>query len=82
MILLSSWLGFFGFLLGLYTILIHLSKLKSFGIPYMMPFVGADLNGYQDKRDSIWRAPLKAMTRRPIYAKEKERVRLKKKGGN
>lgn len=82
MILLSAWLGFFGFLLGLYTILIHLSKLKSFGIPYMMPFVGADLNGYQDKRDSIWRAPLKAMTRRPIYAKEKERVRLKKKGGN
>ena len=33
MIALSAWLGFFGFLLGLLTILIHLSHLKSFGIP-------------------------------------------------
>lgn len=80
-ILMSAWLGYFGFLLGLFTVLIHLSKLTSFGIPYMMPFVGAELNGYRDKRDSLVREPLRKMTRRPIYAKEKERVRLKKRGG-
>lgn len=77
-ILMSAWLGYFGFLLGLFTILIHLSRLESFGIPYLMPFVGADLSGYEDERDSIWRAPLRRMRRRPIYAKRDQRVRLKR----
>lgn len=79
LIIMSAWLGFFGLLVGLLVILIHLSKLKSFGIPYLMPFVGADLSGYEDERDSIWRAPLRRLTRRPIYANEKERVKLKRK---
>ena len=79
MILMSAWLGFFGFLLGLLTVLVHLSRLRSFGIPYLMPFTGADLNGYEDMRDTIWRAPLRMMTSRPIYARRGERVRLKNK---
>ena len=78
-ILLSSWLGFYGFLYGLLFVLIHLSHLKSFGIPYLSPFVGADLNGYQDERDSLIRLPLFWMKRRPIYAKRNQRVRLKRK---
>lgn len=49
----------FGFLIALLTVFIHLSRLESFGIPYLMPFVGADVNDYHDERDSIWRAPLK-----------------------
>ena len=77
MIALCAWLGFFGFLLGMLTVLIHLSRLKSFGIPYLMPFVGADLTGYADERDSIWRAPLRKMRKRPIYAKRNQRVRLR-----
>ncbi|MCM1283054.1 MAG: spore germination protein [Muribaculaceae bacterium] len=81
-ILMSAWLGFFGFLLGLLTVLIHLCRLKSFWIPYLMPFVGADLNDYEDERDSIWRAPMRKMTRRPIYARRGRRVKLKKKKGN
>ena len=78
-IVLSAWLGFFGFLIALLTVFIHLSRLESFGIPYLMPFVGADVNDYHDERDSIWRAPLKKMVRRPIYAKRGERIRLRKK---
>lgn len=78
-ILFSAWLGFFGFLTALLTVLIHLSRLESFGIPYLMPFVGAELNGYQDERDSIWRAPLRKMVRRPIYARRSERIRLRRK---
>ena len=77
MIALCAWLGFFGFLLGMLTVLIHLSRLKSFGIPYLMPFVGADLTGYADERDSIWRAPLRKIRKRPIYAKRDQRVRLR-----
>ena len=42
---------FYGFLLGLLILLIHLAQLESFGMPYLMPFVGADLNDYRDERD-------------------------------
>lgn len=79
-IFLCSWLGFYGFLYGLLLLLVHLSHLKSFGIPYLMPFVGADLNGYEDERDSLIRMPLFIMRRRPIYAKRNQRIRLRKKG--
>ena len=78
-IFLCSWLGFYGFLYGLLLVLIHLSHLKSFGIPYLTPFVGADLNGYDDERDSLIRQPLFLMRRRPIYAKRDQRIRLRKK---
>lgn len=73
---LCAWLGFFGMLLGLLTVLIHLSQLKSFGIPYLMPFVGADLNGYEDERDFLWRLPSRKLTKRPIYTKRHERTKL------
>lgn len=78
-IFLCSWLGFYGFLYGLLLALIHLSHLKSFGIPYLTPFVGADLNGYEDERDSLIRQPLFLMRRRPIYAKRNQRIRLRRK---
>lgn len=76
---LCSWLGFYGFLYGMLFVLIHLSHLKSFGIPYLTPFVGADLNDYEDERDSLLRQPLFCMKRRPIYAKRSQRIRLKRK---
>lgn len=79
-IFLSAWLGYFGFLVGLSMVLVHLSKLKSFGIPYMMPFVAADLNHYEDERDFIWRFPLRKLTKRPIYAPKSERTKLRRKG--
>ena len=77
-IILSAWLGYFGFLIGVLTVLIHLSKLKSFGIPYLMPFVGAELSGYEDEWDSIIRRPLRKLRKRPIYAKKQERIKLSK----
>lgn len=71
-----AWLGCFGMLLGLLAVLTHLSHLTSFGIPYLMPFVGADLNDYEDERDFIWRQPLRKLRRRPVYANPKERTKL------
>ena len=62
--------------LGLLAVLTHLSHLTSFGIPYLMPFVGADLNNYEDERDFIWRQPLRKLRRRPVYANPKERTKL------
>lgn len=76
-IAICAWLGFFGLLVGLLGVLIHLSKLKSFGIPYLMPFVGADLNNYEDERDSLYREPLQRLRMRPIYAVAKHRRKLR-----
>lgn len=59
--------------------LIHLSHLKSFGVPYLMPFVAADLNDYEDERDFLWRQPLRLLWKRPIYAKKNNRRKLRMK---
>lgn len=69
--------GFYGFLIGLLFVLIHLAQLESFGIPYLMPFVGADLNDYMDERDTFVRPPLASLNRRPVYAKRDNRIRLR-----
>lgn len=76
-IAICAWMGFFGMLAGLLAVLIHLSHLKSFGIPYLMPFVGADVNDYEDQRDFLWREPLWKITRRPIFARRNQRQKLK-----
>ncbi len=80
-VLLCAWLGYFGLLFGLMGVLIHLAHLKSFGIPYLMPFVGADLNDYEDERDFLWRYPLHKLRKRPIYARRMQRTKLVVKEG-
>lgn len=77
LITLSAWLGFFGMLVGLMAILIHLSNLKSFGNSYLTPFAGAKLNQYEDERDTIWRLPLRFLKKRPVYANEEEKTKLR-----
>lgn len=72
-----AYLGFFGFLLSLLVVLVHLSHLESFGVPYLTPFVGPDLNQYNDERDSLLRMPLSWLKRRPIYTREDARIRLR-----
>lgn len=79
LIALSSWFGFFGFLTGLFLVLVHMASLKSFDVPYLTPYVGAQLNGYQDEKDSLVRFPLRMLWKRPLYARESERVKLRKK---
>lgn len=76
MIGMSAWLGMFGFLVSALSIFIHLASLKSFGIPYLMPYVGAELNDYEDERDSLIRYPMAMLKKRPIYAKRGQRTRL------
>lgn len=78
-ILLGGFLGIFGLVLGWFLFLGHLAGLTSFKIPYLMPFVGQDVDGYEDERDSIFRAPFRRMRRRPIFARREQRVRLREK---
>jgi len=59
--------------------LVHMAGLKSFGVPYLSPYVGAQLNEYQDEKDSLVRFPLRMLWKRPIYANSSNRVKLRKK---
>ena len=79
LIALSAVFGFFGFLIGLFLVLVHMAGLKSFGVPYLSPYVGAQLNEYQDEKDSLVRFPLRMLWKRPIYANPSNRVKLRKK---
>lgn len=78
-ILLGGWFGIFGIICGLYLLLGHLAGLKSFGIPYLMPYVGKGLAGYRDERNALWRAPFARLNQRPVFARREQRVRLRKK---
>ena len=77
-IFMGAWLGLYGVALSGLWVLIHLSHLNSFGIPYLMPYVAADVNGYEDKKDSLFRFPLRYCVRRPIFARRGERIKLRK----
>ncbi len=72
----AAW-GYYGFLIGLLFVLIHLAQLESFGMPYFTPFVGADLNKNADEKDTFIRPPSELLKRRPVYANRKNRVRLR-----
>lgn len=78
-ILLGGTLGMFGIVIGCYLFLGHLSGLTSFQIPYLIPFTGKGVPGYRDERDSLVRAPFRMMTRRPIFTRRDQRIRLKRK---
>lgn len=75
LIFFASLLGMFGFWIGMLVILIHLASLKSFGIPYMFPFVSSSASSYSDLKDSIFRAPLFTLRSRPIFSNPNQKTR-------
>jgi spore germination protein len=79
-IILSSALGFLGFWCASILTIVHLCALKSFGMPYMFPFAAGGMNGYSDLKDSVFRAPLWLMKKRPFFANPKESIRMNKTG--
>nr|WP_311315834.1 spore germination protein [Neobacillus sp. MER 74] len=61
---LATVLGFYGIMLGLMFMTIHLCSLRSFGIPYMMPLAPFNLHNQQD---AFVRFPVWAMKNRPMF---------------
>jgi spore germination protein len=78
-IILSAFLGLYGFILAIMILLIHLGGLKSFGMPYMVPFAASGINEGTDTKDAIIKFPLRSLKRRPIFARKDERTRLVRK---
>ncbi|NMB44813.1 MAG: spore germination protein [Firmicutes bacterium] len=72
MILLAGSLGLFGVIMGLSAILIHLSSLRSFGVPYLEPIAPAI---FSEWKDAFIRIPLWMMDTRPRSTVKKEYIR-------
>ncbi|BFT72952.1 spore germination protein [Paenibacillus sp. P36] len=72
MLLLAGTLGLYGIVIGLLGIVLHISSLRSFGVPYFTP--AAPVN-FSELKDVIIRAPIWAKTRRPNETSMKDTVR-------
>ncbi|MDE6181705.1 MAG: spore germination protein [Eubacteriales bacterium] len=75
-ILMASLLGIFGFWIGLLVCLIHLVTLKSFGIPYLYPFVSSGVFGLKDIKDTFLKLPIFMLKKRPIFTRKGQRTRM------
>ncbi|MZQ86336.1 spore germination protein [Paenibacillus sp. 5J-6] len=65
---LSSVLGLFGLLIGVYILLVHLASLRSFGIHYLSPVSPLHLSAW---KDTIIRVPRFLMNRLPRWSHDK-----------
>nr|WP_214626769.1 spore germination protein [Paenibacillus agaridevorans] len=59
---LAASFGLFGIILGTFAIVLHLTSLRTFGVPYLTPFAPMKL---EDQKDAIFRLPHWMMTKRP-----------------
>jgi spore germination protein len=73
-IIAASLMGLYGIMLGIIILIIHLVRLKSFGIPYLSPLV--EMRG-EDQKDVFIRAPFKFLKERPRYIKPGDKIRQK-----
>lgn len=73
----SALFGLLGFWSALVILLIYLSSLDSFGIPYLYPFAGGDIRGDEGIKDTFLRLPLRLMKKRPIFSNSAEKIRYK-----
>lgn len=75
LLFLSSFMGVYGYLFGLFIVIIHLMNMRSFGVPYMLSYSSAKNHNWQD----VWiRAPWWTMTLRPKIIGARNLVRQKK----
>ena len=74
LIFLAGSFGLFGVLIGMLLILVHLSSLRSYGVPYMSPLAPFNL---RDMKDVVVRAPWWAMVNRPRFIGFKNPQRVK-----
>ena len=54
-LIMASMFGFYGITLGLILLVAHMSSLRSFGVPYLFPFVPLSIKG---QKDTLFRMPL------------------------
>lgn len=70
--ILGATLGLFGIFIGILLLALHLSSLRSFGIPYLTPFSPLVTS---DQKDAILRKPKWALFTRPRLINQQEIIR-------
>ncbi|UVI28876.1 spore germination protein [Paenibacillus spongiae] len=73
---LSASFGMYGMLIGIIAMVIHLCTLRSFGVPYMLPFGPFVM---KDQKDTIFRMPWSKMIMRPSLMNRENPQRQRKK---
>ena len=76
LMILSATLGLYGLFMGLIILILHLSKLKSLGVPYMAPIVTTTKNSI---KDTIFRYPIWNNKYRPLGISNDESPRVDEK---
>ncbi|WP_392486195.1 spore germination protein [Haloimpatiens sp. FM7315] len=74
LIIASAIIGLYGIVIGLIILLIHLLKMKSFGVSYLSPMVNTH---FKDFKDFMFRVPIDNMKERPEYMNTKDKIRQK-----
>lgn len=69
----SALLGLYGIVLGVIALVIHLTKLESYGVPYFEPIAPLNIKDLKDSMFFI--APWKLMKERPQYIKNNNKRR-------
>ncbi|QJD87924.1 spore germination protein [Cohnella herbarum] len=70
--ILSAIVGLYGLIICVIVIISHLCILRSFGVPYLSPIAPITANGL---KDTLIRAPLKKMKRRPAFFAKGDLIR-------
>lgn len=72
LLLLTSVFDMYGFFIGITLFVLWLSKMKSFGVPYLWPFIPFNLRAF---RDVLLRSPMPLKNRRPrmLHPKDPDR---------
>lgn len=74
LIIFSAFGGLFGIMIGTIIILIHLARLKTFGISYLAPVANTEFN---DFKDLFIKAPIDMLKKRPEYLNTGDKIRQK-----
>jgi spore germination protein KA len=69
-LILCGTLGMYGMAVGLLLMVLHLSSIRSFGIPYLQPFAPFIP---REHKDTMLRFPLWAMNKRPLFVAKDEK---------
>ncbi|WP_454052101.1 spore germination protein [Clostridium sp. Marseille-Q7071] len=73
-VILSAILGLYGIMVGIIFFLIHLTRIESFGIPYLSPSVNLVT---RDMKDLYVRLPFIKFKQRPEFMKPQDKIRQK-----
>lgn len=72
LLLLSGFLGVFGFIAGTSFLTLHIASMRSFGVPFLQPVAPTVMAGL---KDTVVRAPLWALDRYPRLSRSKRKRR-------